>query len=255
LPLELQRRIVNGALARTSFDALALLCLAYVAAVLLQGGLKLALNLCQSAVSEAVNRRLRLQANPAVHTTGADGVQTGNEGVEISIVAAEVEAVGGFVGTSISDPVLHGGVLLSVFGYMLILEPWMALVAFLIFLPQFFFVPLLQDAINRRTAERIKVVRTLSMDIVDKAASPAAIDEAASPAAAERVPPTPEQTYRGNVDNVYRLNMQIFRRKFGMNFLMNLLHHLGLSPFCSSAAGSSCKAAPRSARSSSSSRA
>ena len=27
---------------------------------------------------------------------------------------------------------------------------------------------------------------------------------------------------------MYRLNMEIFRRKFGMNFLMNLLHHLGV---------------------------
>ena len=37
-----------------------------------------------------------------------------------------------------------------------------------------------------------------------------------------------EKTYGRRVADVYRLNMQIFRRKFGMNFLMNLFYQLGI---------------------------
>jgi ABC-type bacteriocin/lantibiotic exporter with double-glycine peptidase domain len=109
--------------------------------------------------------------------------------------------------------VLNGGILLSVFGYMVFMQPWMALVAFALFCPQILFIPLLQEAINRRTKLRIETLRALSVDIVNAAADP---------------PDAREQTYRSRVGDVFRLNMQIYRRKFGMNFLMNLMHHLGI---------------------------
>src|ERR1700758_2458684 len=44
-PLELQRRIVNGAIDRRDFQSLLLLCAAYAAVALIQGGLKLRLNI------------------------------------------------------------------------------------------------------------------------------------------------------------------------------------------------------------------
>src|SRR5689334_15571269 len=89
------------------------------------------------------------------------------EGVAISVVVSEVEAVGGFVASSISEPVLDAGILISIFGYMLIVQPWLALVALMLFVPQASFIPLLQDSINRRTQRRIQVMRNLSVDIVE----------------------------------------------------------------------------------------
>ncbi|MGL4967687.1 MAG: ABC transporter transmembrane domain-containing protein [Inquilinus sp.] len=214
-PLELQRRIVNGALAHSQLRDLLLLCLIYVAAVVTQGGIKLVLNVYRGAVSEAANRRLRLQMSPASADSSADDApEAGKAGVEISIIVSEVEAVGGFIGASISDAVLNGGLLIAVFGYMLVLQPWMALVAVLLFFPQFVFIPLLQKAINRRTEERIKVLRTLSVEIVNEAA--------------DQETKRQDGPYRRQVDDVFKLNMQILRRKFGMNFLMNLLHQLGV---------------------------
>ena len=35
------------------------------------------------------------------------------------------------------------------------------------------------------------------------------------------------KTFRKRVGEIYRLNMEIFYRKYGMSFLMNLLQHLG----------------------------
>jgi ABC-type bacteriocin/lantibiotic exporter with double-glycine peptidase domain len=35
------------------------------------------------------------------------------------------------------------------------------------------------------------------------------------------------RSYKQRVGNIYSLNMQIYRRKYGMNFLINLLYHLG----------------------------
>jgi ABC-type bacteriocin/lantibiotic exporter with double-glycine peptidase domain len=216
-PLELQRRIVNGALAKHQLYDLIVLGLLYVGAVLGQGGLKYLLNLYRASVSERANRRLRLQLSPSTSDKSAEtdeASETHQEGVDISIIVSEVEAVGGFIGASISSAVLNGGLLLAVFGYMLILQPWMALVALVLFFPQFLFIPFLQKAINRRTEERIKVLRALSVEIVDEAA--------------ERSGPREAGTYRSRVSDIYRLNMEIFRRKFGMNFLMNLLHQIGV---------------------------
>ncbi len=118
-----------------------------------------------------------------------------------------------FVATSVSEPVLHGGVLIAVFSYLLILQPWMALVALALFVPQCLFVPLVQNAINRRTEARIQVMRRLSADMVTETA--------------DDVLERKGRTYRRRVGDVYALNMQIYRRKYATNFLINLLYHFG----------------------------
>ena len=64
-PLELQRRIINGATQHAEYSAIAVLCFIYFFVVLVQGGLKYALNLYRGSVSEAANKRLRLEVNPA----------------------------------------------------------------------------------------------------------------------------------------------------------------------------------------------
>ena len=60
-PLELQRRIVNGAVDKRDFQFIGMLCLIYVAVALLYGGLKFTLNVMRGSVGEAANRRLRMQ--------------------------------------------------------------------------------------------------------------------------------------------------------------------------------------------------
>jgi len=97
-PLELQRRIVNGAVERHGFTSIATLCLIYVAVALVHGGLKLVLNVYRSSVSEAANQRLRMQIDPNLTAASANQSESGDKGVKISIVVSEVEAVGGFVG-------------------------------------------------------------------------------------------------------------------------------------------------------------
>jgi ABC-type bacteriocin/lantibiotic exporter with double-glycine peptidase domain len=154
---------------------------------------------------------LRLKIGPraadgALHEAGA--------GVRISIIVSEAEAVGGFAGGSFSEPVLNAGVLLSVFGYMVIVQPWMALIAFLMFSPQFLFISALQEAINRRTARRIETLRALSASIIEEASAGTGLRGL--------------RRFRRRIRYVYLLNIQIFTRKFGMNFLMNLLYSLGV---------------------------
>jgi ABC-type bacteriocin/lantibiotic exporter with double-glycine peptidase domain len=211
-PLELQRRIVNDAITQKAFGLLAWLCGIYVVIALAQGLSKLTWNVYRNSVGEATSRRLRLETFTAA-LRHPEPDTTVKEGVGISIIMSEADPVGLFVATSISEPVLHGGVLVSVFAYLIYLQPWMALVALTLFVPQTLFVPLVQNAINRRTEQRIRVMRRVSAEIVAETA--------------EGVLDREERSYRRRVRDIYSLNMQVYRRKYAMNFLINLLYHFG----------------------------
>jgi len=210
VPLELQRRIVNDAISAGAIEPIVWLALAYVAVALTEGLLKLAMNIYRSWVSEGAVRQLRMTTLEAAGM-GSYGPALESKGVELSMVLSEVEPIGGFVGVSTSEPLLQGGILLSVFGYLVYLEPRLALFSLLIFSPQLVFVPLLQRAINQRVQARILTTRDISTGIVQT-------DTGGN-----------NEGQSARVERVFRLHMGIFKLKFTMNFLMNLTHHAGVA--------------------------
>lgn len=240
VPLEVQRRLVNDLVKGGSYRPVLILALFYLALVLSEGLIKLVLNIYSSWVSENAVRHLRHRiaklsastvpsvslverpgvAEPPNHDAAACDicVRARIEGIETSLLLSEVEPVGGFIGISVMQPLLQGGILVSVFGYLMFIDAQMAFLNLLIFAPQFLFVPLMQRAINRRAKRRISVLRAVSGGVIGSAAAPAAgIIQAGFGS---------EQDSR--VDRVYRLNMGIYKLKFSMNFLMNLMYHLGV---------------------------
>ena len=210
VPLELQRRIVNDLVKHRDYQLVIVLCAVYVGVVLVQGGAKLGLNIYRSWLGERAIRDLRRRIRAIVGTPPAGSAVPEASGIEVSMIVAEVEPIGGFVGASISEPLLQGGVLLSVLAYMIHVEPWMALVALALFVPQLVFVPLIQHAINRRTGARVWLLRQVSVGVID----PGEGDEKRRRADDARI------------GRIFELNMGIFRLKFTMNFLMNLCNHL-----------------------------
>jgi ABC-type multidrug transport system fused ATPase/permease subunit len=202
VPLELQRRIVNDAIDKGAIDAILRLATAYIGVALAEGGIKLALNVYRGWASESAVRHLR---RLALH---AESMQ-GGKGVELSMVLSEVEPVGGFVGAAVSEPLLQGGILFAIFGYMLYLQPGLAVLSFLVFAPQLVFVPLLQAAINRRVERRVLTLREVSSGIVQQAHADA--------------------FQHRRIDHVFALQMGTYKLKFSMNFLMNLSHHVGVA--------------------------
>lgn len=209
-PLELQRRIVNDAVQSGAVASIAWLALGYGGLALLEGACKLVMNIYRGWLNERAVRHLRTTIDAATESA-ADSGHPDAEGVRVSLILSEVEPVGGFVGISTSEPLLQGGILLSVFAYMIYLQPRIALVSLLVFAPQMVFVPLIQRAINRRVATRVQVLRDVSGGIVH----------------ADHGDAKDAQENRINV--VFALNMGIYKLKFTMNFLMNLLHHLGVA--------------------------
>lgn len=206
-PLDLQRRIINTIVDRGALETVLWLAAAYGAVALMEQSLKLALNIYRGWVSESSVRALRTRAGET--SRNADGATAVDTGVEIAVMLEEVEPIGGFTGISISEPLLQGGILVSVTGYMLYLDAGLALLALAFFLPQLVFVPALQLAINRRAQSRIITKRGLSSEIVNTAIGSG----------------KGRGWIKEPINRVFSLNMGIYKLKFTMNLLMNLMHH------------------------------
>ena len=206
VPLELQRRIVNDLAKDRAYRLVVVLCAAYAGTVLVQGGTKLVLNVYRSWVAERATRDLRRRVHLLVSSSSAASSTLEAEGVQASMIVSEVESLGGFVGGSVSEPLLQGGILGSVLAYMIHVDVWMALTAFMLVVPQLIFVPLMQGAMNRRVRARVQIIRQLSISVVEgKSGSE-----------------TRDRTDDERIQRVFELNMGFFRLKFSMNFLMNL---------------------------------
>jgi ABC-type multidrug transport system fused ATPase/permease subunit len=156
VPLEIQRRVVNDLVKERSFAFVVILCAAYAGVALVQGATKLVLNVYRGWVGENAIRDFRWHilaylriARIAVRGPEARGVGT-------AMLVGEVEPVGGFVGSSFSEPLLQGGILLSVLAYIVHLDKWMAATAFALFLPQLVFVPLMQGG-DKPPRQRVSV--------------------------------------------------------------------------------------------------
>ena len=206
-PLELQRRIVNDLVKNRPYRWVIILCAIYAGVVLVQGGTKLVLNVYRGWVGERAIRDLRRRIHAVIEAPPTSSPAAEAQGIAVSMIVAEVEPIGGFVGGSISEPLLQTGILVSVFAYLIHLDPWMALGAFALFVPQFLFVPLMQAAVNWRAGARIRILRQLGIGVIDQNNDRFRADEK-------------------RIDRAFALDMGIFRLKFTMNFLMNLCSHL-----------------------------
>ena len=202
VPLELQRRIVNDAIKNGAAETIVWLALAYVGVALVEQGLKLALNVYRSWVSEDAVRTLRKTLCDLGESELASARDDGETGTHAAMAVAEAEPIGGFVGMAFSEPLLQVGILVSVIGYMTSLEWWALLLSAGFLLPQLLFVPMLQRAINRRAAERVQTLRHVGGDIVATG--------------------VPEEE---GIQRVFELNMGIYKIKFSMNLAMNFMYH------------------------------
>lgn len=212
-PIDLQRRIVDQAIGGEDLRLLAVLGAIYLIVVLLSGGLKYLLRVYRGSVSERAVRSLRKGLYAGLLESdrrGAARPHHADQGRVIPIVAAEAERVGGFVGESFSEPTLQLGILLSVFGYMLWVEPLIALVSLIFFVPQMVLVPIIQRAVNRRAKRKVQLIRSVGESIVEEAET--------------RADP---EAYGARIDDVYRTRISYFRLKFLLKFLNNLMNHLG----------------------------
>lgn len=219
-PLELQRRLVNGAVGELSLDLLVFLGIAYLLIVLTSNGLKYALNVSKGRVLEEFARDIRLRVLAFIAPTVRPGGQEAEapetpipSGTVVSVLAAETELVAGFASECLSVPLLQGGTILSVVAYLLWVQPLIALLAVIIYMPQVILLPQVQSIVNRLLSIRTRQVRSLGHDAV-------ALDQ--EPGEAETKPHADRL-----VDKILATRMRIYIWKFFMTFIGNVSDALG----------------------------
>ena len=210
--LELQRRIVDDAITRQNFTMLTILAGAYIAVILIRLGFKFALDMVKGAAVETIARDLRLKI---ARITGSLSKPDKKEssGTTVSMLGAETEDMSGFAGDALSVPLLNLGTVFSVMGYLIWLEPLIAVLAIVVYFPQLVIVPLTQFTINRLGRMRIRLVRRLGR--IAAGSERKRTEDGASP--------------EGSViiDRLYRVRIWIYLRKFFLAELGNFLDSLG----------------------------
>jgi ABC-type bacteriocin/lantibiotic exporter with double-glycine peptidase domain len=210
-PLEMQRRILNAAVVDGNLRAVLVLAVIYAGIVLIEGLIKLLMNIYRGWIGEKAVRILRLAASARVDSMPDERARADIQGVEISLILPEPEPIGGFVGIVVSELVLQCGTLLSAFAYMLYMQPLLALMSLVIFSPQFVFVPLMQAAINRRVQSRINVLRQASVGVLVPGVGEAEVARVL------------KQELR--FAEIFSLNLGVVKLRYSMHFLMNLTHN------------------------------
>jgi ABC-type multidrug transport system fused ATPase/permease subunit len=216
-PLELQRRIVNDAIGHGNLQSMFLLCGLYFVVLILQGGLKYWLNVARGSLVERVALQMRrrifkhLIDRPARHAGPAPQV---DKGAVVSMTSAEVEEVAGFVGDSITVPLLQAGTAFGTLGYLFWVQPEIAAFAVVLFLPQIFLVPLGQRRINRWAAIHARLLRKLGGVIV-------------SAEKAELTPAHSQRRFTHLAEGARATRVLIYRVKFALTFLGNFIDAIG----------------------------
>lgn len=201
-PIDLQRRLIDDAIGGRNPRLLLILAGLYLAAVLLQAGLKLVRNIYQERVAQGITRRLRRRI-----IEDGDGLA---DGTAQSILVAEAEKLGGFVGEAVAFPLLQAGIVVSVAGYMLAVDPAVAIVALGLFVPSIVAVALMQPRLDRLAGRKTEATRELG---------DAALDDDRSEAAETRLDRL--------VETIYGLRIRFAVVKFALKSFNNLLGHLG----------------------------
>jgi len=206
IPLELQRRIIDHAVAGADVGLLFLFGGLYIGVLVLQGCLKFVRDIYLNRIAEGVARLLRKRF---VHEERPYAVE---EGTKQAILSSESERVGGFVAESISLPMLQIGTMLSIATYMLAVEPLIAAVAIGFLIPSAILVALAQPVLNDLSKTKITAVRELGENVLQDS----------------RTTGTDNAAPGGLIERIYQLRLRFANIKNATKSINSFVNYLGL---------------------------
>ncbi len=213
--LELQRRMVDEAVTERNLGFLARLAIAYLVVICIKSVLKYVLNMAKGIAIETVardiRRRVMVKASEA-HDPKRRAGDVVPGATLVSILAAETEDMSGFAGDAFAVPLLSGGTVLYVVGYLIWVQPEIALLALAVYLPQLIIVPMTQHTINRLARLQIRLTRFLGHVAEHGQQLHAGILRNAG---------------RTLIERLYRVRVWIYLRKYFLSELGNFLASLG----------------------------
>lgn len=161
-PLEMQKRIVNLAIGLGKVDLLFLYCGLYLAAVVLAGGLKFAINVLQTRLGQETLARIRKDLYAHILTLPLGFFRKASSGMVVSSLVTEVVAAGELVGQAVAVPVNNVLTLIAFAAYMFYLNPLLAALSFVIYPFILFSIPAMQRRANTANKARVDATRVMS---------------------------------------------------------------------------------------------
>lgn len=165
LPLEMQKRIVNEAIKLGQIELLALYSGIYLAAVITASGLKFIINAIQTLIGQRVLARMRKDLFHHILTLPMGFFRRSQPGMVVSSLVTELATAGDFAGVAVAVPLINILTLLAFAGYLLWLNPLLAVVSVSLYPLLVIFIPMVQKRVNRANKERVDITRTLSNKI------------------------------------------------------------------------------------------
>jgi len=165
VPLELQKRIINRAISLKKMDLLFIYCGFYLGAVVLAGSLNYLINVLQGYLGQKIFYEMRTELYQHVLRLPLPFFRRTPPGMVISSLTSELAGVGDFLGSALAVPLINVLTLCAFAGYLLYLNPLLALLSFGIYPIEIAIIPMLQKRYNRINFERIDVNRSLSNTI------------------------------------------------------------------------------------------
>ncbi len=206
-PIELQRRIVNEVVETQNVPLLMQFGMLYLGIIVLHQAVKFALNTYQVWMTESTNLYTRRHLLGLYGTTIEDD-EDDSTGRVVSIVGTEVDKLGGFVGEGLSQSCANVALLLGVMGYMVVVEPTIALFAIGFLIPQIIVTPLMQRYLNKLVERHVGYMRSLGDTVSD-------LDGAH------------EEGDLGILKKIFNNRLRFNMLKFLLKAVLNLLNSLG----------------------------
>ena len=132
------------------------------------------------------------------------------------MIGREIDAVGGFVGTSISEFVINLTLLVAISAYMLYIQPVIALVSAVFLAPQVMLALYMQRDLNVLVERQVGLVRKLGSETIEERDAPT------RGAAGER-----EEGEFRTIRAIFRNRMRFNALKFGLKALLNAANAIG----------------------------
>ena len=170
LPLEMQKRIINQAISLRKIDLLLIYCGIYIASVLLASGLKFLVNFLQSLIGQRAAAEMRKQLYHHLLTLPLNFFRRTQPGMVVASLITELATAGDFIGMAVAIPFTSFLTLVAITGYLLWLNPLLALISFSVYPLGIFLIPWLQKKANRENKKRVDNTRDLSNKIAESVA-------------------------------------------------------------------------------------
>jgi putative ABC transport system ATP-binding protein len=234
ISLELPKRIINDAIGSptdnvallgydmTQVQFLLVLCFAFLATVLASGVMKMRINTMKGVLAERMLRRLRYQLISRMMRFPKPYFRTTSQGELVSMITSEAEPMGGLMGDAIAQPVFQFGQMMTIVIFLFMQSVWFGLASVALIPLQAWLIPKLQRQINLLNKDRIQEIRSLASEIGESAAGIS--DLRANGGWRYRL-----ALFSDRLGRLFEVRFSIYRKKFFMKFLNNLIGQM--TPF------------------------